>query len=132
MGNQASSLVAERQGGSVDILHSVLSADVHLLKINGPLNGSLAEAVKEHFNEVFNDGAKQLIVNLKDVSLIDSRGLASLVAGLKMFRSDNRGFYLAALQAQPRLVFELTGFDRVFQVLDNVAEAEARPISNPV
>jgi anti-anti-sigma factor len=70
-------------------------------------------------------GVKRVLVNLEDVPFIDSRGLAALIAGYKMFGSDARNFRLVGIQDQPRLVFELTGFDHVFQ--PDVYSASDRP-----
>jgi anti-anti-sigma regulatory factor len=53
--------------------------------------------------------------------------LAALVAGYKLFGSDKQNFSLAALQEQPKLLFELTMFDRIFQIFDTVGEA-SRPM----
>ncbi len=105
------------------ILHNMLETGVHLVKLNGPLNGNLAEEAKQTFVNMYNKGARRVIINLEDVPFIDSRGLAVLVAGLKIFNKDAQSFRLAAPQTQPGLVFELTGFDKVFQIFDSVTEA---------
>ena len=107
----------------MDISRRTLEAGVHLVKIDGPLNSSLAGKIKQTFRDTHKQGARHLIVDLKDVPFMDSSGLAALVAGLKIFNSNARNFCLVAPQTQPKLLFELTGFDSVFQVFDNVAEA---------
>jgi anti-anti-sigma factor len=67
------------------------------------------------FRDLAEDGIKRVVVNLEDVPFIDSQGLAALVAGYKIFGSAPRNFRLTGIQDQPKLVFELTGFDHVFQ-----------------
>jgi anti-anti-sigma regulatory factor len=67
-----------------------------------------------------------VVVNLAEVPFIDGPGLAALVTGYKLF-SNGQNFRLAGLQIQPKLVLELTGFDRVFQVLDTVTEKAVEP-----
>jgi anti-anti-sigma regulatory factor len=69
-------------------------------------------------------GVERVLVNLAEVPFIDGPGLAALVTGYKLF-GHGQNFRLAKLQIQPKLVLELTGFDRVFQVLDTVTETEA-------
>jgi anti-anti-sigma factor len=76
------------------------------------------------FRDISRQGAEKVIVNLEDVPLIDSHGLAALVIGLKIF-DDGKKLRLAAPQAQPRLLLELTMFDRIFQISDSVADARA-------
>ncbi|MFC1975029.1 STAS domain-containing protein [Chloroflexota bacterium] len=109
------------------ILHNTLKADVHLVKLNGPLNSSQTEEVKQIFTDAYKTGAKHLIVNLEDVPFMDSSGLVALVAGLKIFDSNAKIFRLVAPQTQPKLLFELTGFDNIFQIFDSVTEAVVSP-----
>ncbi len=114
------------------ILHNILETDIHLLKLIGPLSGAVSEEIKQTIKGIYDQGAKQIIVNLEEVPFIDSRGLAVLAVGLKFPGYDDRTFRLVAPQPQPKLVFELTGFDRIFQIFDNVADAVARPSPNLV
>ena len=107
----------------MSILHRILETDVHLLKINRPLSGRWANELEQKFKDALDRGARQVVVDLEDVPLVDSRGLAALVKGYKTFGSNGQTFQLAALQEQPRLLLELTMFDRIFQVFDSVAEA---------
>ena len=69
-------------------------------------------------------GCRHLIVNLEKVPFIDSHGLAALVIGLKIF-DDGDKLRLVAPQAQPKLLFELTMFDQIFHITDNVTTAKA-------
>lgn len=97
--------------------------NVYLLELNGPLNSACSDEIKHALLDLHEKGARSVVVNLKEVPFIDSSGLAALILGLKTFNSDNREFSLAALQSQPKLVLELTGFDKIFRILDDVAEA---------
>ena len=97
--------------------------DIYLINLSGPLNESQFEPVTAVFRELVEQGVERVVVNLKDVPLIDSRGLAALIAGYKLFGGQPDNFRLVELQIQPKLVFELTGFDYIFQIFDSVAEA---------
>jgi anti-anti-sigma factor len=55
------------------------------------------------------------VINLEDVPFLDSHGLGALLTGYKIFGKDPHKFRLTGLQDQPKLVFELTGYDHVFQ-----------------
>jgi anti-anti-sigma factor len=87
------------------------------------LSGRWANELEQKCKDALNRGARRVIVDLADVPLVDSRGLAALVEGYKTFGSNKKNFQLAALQEQPKLLLELTMFDRIFQVFDSVAEA---------
>jgi len=105
------------------IKNRVVNKDLHVLKIDRPLSGACADELEQKFADAHGFGVETIVVDLADVAFIDSRGLAALVAGYKMFGSDMHHFRLAALQEQPKLLFELTMFDRIFKVFDAVTDA---------
>jgi anti-sigma B factor antagonist len=109
----------------MDISYNALSSNVYLVKLNGALNARSAEEAKQTFRDLSGKGAEQVIVDLEGVPFIDSSGLAALVSGLKTFGGDAQNLRLAAPQSQAKLLFELTMFDRVFQIYDSVSEAQA-------
>jgi anti-anti-sigma factor len=96
-----------------------------LVNLAGPLNESQYQALTGTFEALKGRGAQGVVVSLKHVPFIDSRGVAALVAGYKLFGRRSQNFRLAHLPDQPRLVFELTGFDRIFEIYDTVAQAAA-------
>lgn len=108
----------------MEITHQKIEEDVYLVELNGALNARSAEDAKQVFKKLADDGAKEVIVSLTGVPFIDSSGLAALVSGLKTFGGDAKNLRLAAPQSQARLLFELTMFDRVFQIYDSVDEAK--------
>lgn len=87
-----------------------------VLNLNEPLNGRHADRVEQLFREMSTRGVECVVVNLREVPFIDSRGLATLIAGYEVFGGRAKNFRLAAVQEQPQLVLELTGFDQVFEV----------------
>jgi anti-anti-sigma factor len=106
------------------ISHTVLDNGVHLINLEQPLYASQAQETMQLFREMSQQGAEKVIVNLEKVPLIDSHGLAALVVGLKIF-DDGEKLRLVAPQAQPKLLFELTMFDQIFHITDDVTEAKA-------
>jgi anti-anti-sigma factor len=97
--------------------------EIYLINLSGPLTERQYEPITQMFRDILAQGISQVVINLVDVPLIDSRGLAALVAGYKLFGRDPKNFRLVALQDQPKLVFELTGFDNIFEIFDNLGEA---------
>jgi anti-anti-sigma factor len=110
------------------------AADGYRVNLSGPLNIGRSENVVQLFLELSEGGAERVVVNLEDVPFIDGQGLAALVAGYRIFGGDPESFRLIGMQDQPRLVFELTGFDHVFQTDVRLPEDrfEARAFSLPV
>ena len=107
----------------MSIMNRVVNKDLNVLKIDRPLGGRCAEELEQKFADARSFGTKTVVIDLSDVAYIDSRGLAALVAGYKMFGSDMDHFRLAAPQDQPKLLFELTMFDRIFRIYASVADA---------
>lgn len=107
----------------MEISHESISKTVANVSLNGALNARSAEDAKQTFRELVDEGIKQVIVNLQDVPFIDSSGLAALVSGLKTLGGEPANLKLAAPQSQARLLFELTMFDRVFEIHDTVDNA---------
>ncbi|MBN1221311.1 MAG: STAS domain-containing protein [Anaerolineae bacterium] len=108
----------------MSIIHRVLDRNIHLLQPNQPLNGRGAKELELKFQQAQSQGARRVIVDLADVSFVDCSGLAALVAGYRLFgRNHKQNFQLVALQDQPKLLLELTMFNRIFAVADSVAEA---------
>ena len=108
----------------MEISYNSLGADTYLIKLNGALNARSAEDAKQTFRDLADKGTKRVVVDLSGVPFIDSSGLAALVSGLKTFGGDAQNLRLAAPQSQAKLLFELTMFDRVFQIFDTVADAQ--------
>ena len=97
--------------------------NIHLVKLSGVLNANQEQQVVELFRSLAEQDVEQIVVDLQDVPLIDSRGLVSLITGYKIFGSQPKNFRLVGLSNQPKLVFDLTGFDRIFDICDNLAAA---------
>jgi anti-sigma B factor antagonist len=100
-----------------------VSPAVSTVSLSGALNARSAEEAKQTFRDLVEQGVKQVIVDLHEVPFIDSSGLAALVSGLKTFGGEASNLKLAAPQSQARLLFELTMFDRVFEIHDSVDDA---------
>ena len=79
--------------------------------------------LKLEMQKVFDDGKKNLLVDLQDVRFIDSSGLGALVSGFKNATSHHGTMKLASLQAQVKSMFELTRLHRVFEIFSTAQEA---------
>ncbi len=66
---------------------------------------------------------KTVVLDLSEVSYIDSAGLGSLVAILKTARSLSKSFVLASLKPNVKRIFEMTRLDNVFKIVDTPEEA---------
>ncbi|HRV90977.1 MAG TPA: STAS domain-containing protein, partial [Anaerolineae bacterium] len=104
----------------MEITCKSISKNVSIVALSGALNARSAEEAKQTFRNLVEQGVTQVIVDLHDVPFIDSSGLAALVSGLKTLGGESSNLKLAAPQSQARLLFELTMFDRVFEIHDTL------------
>jgi anti-sigma B factor antagonist len=93
-----------------------------VLAPSGRLDVSGAPTLKEAVGEAVKNGKPRLVIDLEGVSFVDSTGLGSVIAALKLVRSSKGDLRLAAPN-QVRVVLELTTLDRVFPYYATVEDA---------
>ena len=87
------------------------------------LDAHNSDDLKTEMNRFFDSGAKNLIIDLREVRFIDSSGLGALVSGFKNASTRQGSLKLSGLQTQVRSMFELTRLHRVFDIYPNTDEA---------
>jgi anti-sigma B factor antagonist len=96
---------------------------VTVLAPSGRLDVTGAPALKDAISEAVKNGKPRLVIDLEGVSFVDSTGLGSVIAALKLVRSSKGDLRLAAPNQQVRVVLELTTLDRVFPYFATVEDA---------
>lgn len=97
--------------------------ETSVVNLQGRLDIASAADTKRLFASTVEGGSSKLIINLQDVTFIDSSGLSALVSGLRTSRQAGGDLRLAAAGEQPRAVMSLTSLDQVFQLYPTVSEA---------
>lgn len=69
---------------------------------------------------------RQLVLDLSQVSFIDSSGLGALLSGFKTANLRSGTLVLAGLQPRVQSMFELTRLHRVFEIFPSTAAALSR------
>jgi anti-anti-sigma factor len=100
--------------------------DVTVLDLKGRLvldDGDLL--LRDTVNALVNRGRKQLVVNLRDVTYIDSCGVGVLIAKLVSVR--NRGGDLKLVHLSPRThrVFDICKLEHILEAFESEDEAVA-------
>lgn len=78
----------------------------------------LAHAVKQQSDA-------PLLIDMSGVEFLDSAGLMALVSAFRMAQELERRFSLCSLAPSVRMIFELTGLDRAFEVFDDRSTFES-------
>lgn len=97
--------------------------NVTVLQLADSLDISNAHEMRKALLDAISSESAQVVVNLRELDFIDSSGLAALAQGLKRARDYQGNLCLCCLRSPVRLIFEMTRFDRVFEIF--VTEEEA-------
>lgn len=81
--------------------------------------------LKDRFLRFLEEGERRLVVDLSEVSFIDSSGLGALLSGYKNATQRGGTLILAGPQPRVRAMFELTRLNRVFDIYPRLQEALA-------
>ena len=88
---------------------------VTVLTPQGRLNMLAAPALRELVGEEVAKGHARIVVDLAEISFIDSSGLGALIAGLKATRAAGGDLRIARPGSQVEAVLRLTNLDRVLR-----------------
>ena len=84
--------------------------------LTGEIDVATAPRVRDALIAVSNGGETKVIVDMTNVTFMDSTGLAALVGPLKRFRSMNGQIVLRSPARSVRKVLEISGLTRVFTI----------------
>jgi anti-sigma B factor antagonist len=108
-----------------DEMLEVLTTDrqgVPVVWAAGEVDVSTAPRLREHLANLPAE-ARRVVVDLSEVSFLDSTGLGVLVAGWKRCQESGAILDLVVTRSQVRKVLEITSLDGVFQIFDSIDEA---------
>jgi anti-sigma B factor antagonist len=98
--------------------------DVTILDLKGKITiGSGDVALRNAIQEVMNNGAKKVLINMADVSTIDSSGIGELVSAYTTATNRGAKLKLFNLPAKVSDILTITQLITVFDVFDNEGDA---------
>ncbi len=92
--------------------------DGYYIALEGEVDLSHSPALRNELMQVTSNQPKQLVVDLADVTYMDSSGVATLVEALQMMRQHGGEMRLCRLQHRVRSIFEIARLDTVFTIVD--------------
>ena len=98
-------------------------ADV--LPLKGEIDLHVSPSVTASLSAMIEKKPRRLVVDLSDVTYIDSAGLAAFIEAMQKMEAYGGKFLLAGLQETVRSIFEISRLDQVFQIFPNVDAALA-------
>ena len=88
----------------------------------GEIDLHTATELRECLTHLIEEGQHDLVVDLHEATFIDSTGLGVLVGALKRARQAGGDMALASPRRSIAKVFEVTGMDKTFEVLEQRPE----------
>jgi anti-anti-sigma factor len=94
-----------------------MSSNVKVFEPSGLLDATVSDSLRKEIATTLEEGTQIVLIDLKNVSFLDSSGLGALVRALKLVRLAKAELYLCSLSDQAMLLFEITCMDRTFNIL---------------
>lgn len=96
-----------------------------VVRVSGDLDVMAAPRLREQFADLVRRGHYDVVVDLDEVSFLDSTGLAVLVNALKRVRAHDGWLRLVCTNERTIQIFRITGLTRTFGIYPTTAEALA-------
>ena len=97
----------------------------NVLPLKGEIDLHVSPSVTASLNSMIEKKPQRLVVDLSDVTYIDSAGLAALIGAMQKVEGYGGKFLLAGLQETVRSIFEISRLDQVFQIFPDADAALA-------
>jgi anti-anti-sigma factor len=115
----------------VSVRRSELSENLWVIEARGRLDASGAPDLQLQLEGLLEHGQSALAVDFSRVSYISSSGLKALLIALRRARRMGGDVKLFGMRDRVREVFDLAGFDGVFQIVPHEADAVAAYADQP-
>ena len=97
----------------------------NVLPLNGEIDLHVSPEVAESLRTIIAAKPKHLVVDLTQVTYVDSSGLAVLIEGMQKVQQYGGKFGLAGVQEDVKHVFDIARLDQVFEIYPDVDTALA-------
>jgi anti-sigma B factor antagonist len=96
-----------------------------VLPVFGDIDAANADALHEQLLSLIESGRDFGIVDMSDVTFMDSTGLSALIAARKQLLRENCAMRLVITRPNLHRLFEVTGLTEVFDIFPSVEAAAA-------
>ena len=97
----------------------------NVLPLKGEIDLHVSPSVTASLNQMIEKKPQRMVVDLSEVTYIDSAGLAALIEAMQKVEGYGGKFLLAGLQETVRSIFEISRLDQVFQIFPDAEAALA-------
>ncbi|MFN8081368.1 MAG: STAS domain-containing protein [Kineosporiaceae bacterium] len=109
-----------------DLLSTYRRDGCHVVVLRGDLDLYTGPAVRRIVGEIAqSDPQAQVVVDMTELSFLDSSGLGVLIGGLRRLRAGGGSMHLAGCRGPVRDVLTITGLHQAFPIHENLHQALA-------
>lgn len=91
--------------------------------VNGEIDINSSPGIKKAFDNLISKKTPKIVINLSQVTYVDSSGLATLVEILKNMKSYGGRMRLTNLSSKIKSLFEITKLEKLFEIMADEEEA---------
>lgn len=95
--------------------------DATVLRLVGRLDSSTMPAVQDRVMTVLVRRPRHLVIDFSNLDYVNSTGLRVMLMAAKRLKVDNGRFTLCGMKAPVREVFEISGFHKIIEIIDDCA-----------
>jgi anti-sigma B factor antagonist len=97
----------------------------NVLPLTGEIDLHVSPVVTASLTAMIEKKPERVVIDLSEVTYIDSAGLAALIQAVQKVEAYGGKFLLAGLQETVRSIFEISRLDQVFQIFPDTDTALA-------
>jgi anti-sigma B factor antagonist len=97
----------------------------HVIAARGEIDLFTAPDLKQVITDAIEDGSHRVVIDLSEVSFLDSTALGVLIGAVKKLRSRGGALAIVNTEASIAKTFEITGLDQIFTILPSREQALA-------
>lgn len=97
-------------------LREKMSENGVVIELKGELDIFSSPMLKEKLYALIDSSSSDVVIDLNEVTYIDSTGLGVFVGALKKSKQKGVGIVLKNLKPNVKKVFSITGLDKVFRI----------------
>jgi anti-sigma B factor antagonist len=97
-------------------INEIFSGQLLIIELNGRLDALMAEKADKYFNETVSKNNRDILLDLKNLSYINSTGLRIFIIAFKKQKEKSRRLMVCNMQKKIKEVFQHSGFDNFFEI----------------
>ena len=97
--------------------------DINIYRLIGRLDSNTSQGFEQKLFQAISEGAKNMVVDFKDIDYISSAGLRVVLKAFKALQREDGRVILCSMQEYVREIFKMIGIDSFVPILDTMDDA---------